>query len=79
MKKLTKKVWKSSVAPRAMGSMALLWVSMTLPLGPWIGGARVKLETGICMVRKTYGLIKEASMSLVMRTLKGMVPSMVIV
>jgi hypothetical protein len=52
---------------------------MTLPLGPWIGGARVKLETGICMVRKTYGLIKEASMSLVMRTLKGMVPSMVTV
>jgi hypothetical protein len=60
-----------------MRSMMLSGVSMTLLLGPRIRGARVKLEMGICKVKKTYRLIKLISSSLLMRTWNSMALSIV--
>jgi hypothetical protein len=51
----------------------LSWVSMTSSLGPRTGGVEVRLEIGICKVKKTCRLIKLISASRLMRTLKGMV------
>jgi hypothetical protein len=52
---------------------------MTSPLGPQIGDVGVKLETGICKVKKTCRLIKMTSESLLMRMWKGMTSFMVTV
>jgi hypothetical protein len=52
---------------------------MTSPLGPQIGGASVKLEMGICRVKKTNRLIMLTSVSLLMSTWKDMASSMVTV
>jgi hypothetical protein len=52
---------------------------MMSSLGPRTGGVEVRLEIGICKVKKTCRLIKLISASRLMRTLKGMVLSMVTV
>jgi hypothetical protein len=51
--------------------------SMASPLGYRTGDVRVKLEMGIYKVKKICKLIKLTSASLLMRTWKGMVSSIV--
>jgi hypothetical protein len=51
---------------------------MTSPLDPRIGDAGVKLEMGICKVKKTYRLIKLTSASVLMWARKGIASSLVI-
>jgi hypothetical protein len=48
-------------------------------LGPWTIDARVKLETGICKVKKICRLIKMTLVSLLIRMWKVMTSSMVTV
>jgi hypothetical protein len=48
-------------------------------LGPWIGGVEVKLEIGICRVKKTYRLIRLTSVSPLMSMWEGKVSSMMII
>jgi hypothetical protein len=57
MKKLTRIVWKPPVTLKVTRSM-LSWVSTISSPGPQIGDAGVKLEKGICKVKKTRWLIK---------------------
>jgi hypothetical protein len=47
------------------------------PLGPQTCGVGVKLEMGICKVKKTYKIIRLTSASLLKSTQKGMVSLMV--
>jgi hypothetical protein len=50
---------------------------MASPLGPQTDDTGVKLEMGICMVKKTCRLIRLTITSLLMSTWKGMTLSLV--